>query len=144
MAKVKTYWDEIKDIEMFYYGGSQGWEVHLRYSDTYRYNPKTHESKKTQTLQFQWPFYTGDGVSREEKSQTRKDVTKSRKLERILASASIDRSEYLDLCKRTYSKTNQEAVIDLYSKGIKGFALRNHIIQHFLTDGEAYSLFYRM
>ena len=102
------------------------------------------QCKEVETLQFTWPFYAGDGVSREEKSQTRKDVSRKRKLEKILASASVDRSEYLDLCKRTYSETNQEAVIDLYSKGLKGFALRNHIIQHFLTDGEAYSLFYRM
>jgi hypothetical protein len=144
MKKVKTYWDEIKDQETFYYGGSQGWEVHLRRQPSYRCNPKTHECKEVETLQFTWPFYAGDGVSREEKSQTRKDVSRKRKLEKILASASVDRSEYLDLCKRTYSETNQEAVIDLYSKGLKGFALRNHIIQHFLTDGEAYSLFYRM
>ena len=142
MKKVKTYWDEIKDQETFYYGGSQGWEVHLRRQPSYRCNPKTHECKEVETLQFQWPFYTGDGVSREEKSQTRKDVSRKRKLEKILASASVDRNEYLDLCKRAYGKHDE--ILKLYNDGLKGFALRNHIIQHFLTDGEAYSLFYRM
>ena len=144
MAKVKTYWDEIKDQETFYYGGSQGWEVHLRRQPSYRCNPKTHECKEVETLQFTWPFYAGDGVSREEKSQTRKDVSRKRKLEKILASASVDRSEYLDLCKRVCDKTKEELVIRLFSNGLKGFNLRNHINQNFYTNDEAYSLFYRM
>jgi hypothetical protein len=142
MAKVKTYWDTIKNEETFYSGGSQGWEVHLRYSDTHKYNHKTHEYTRNQTLQYQWPFSSGDGVSREEKSQTRKDVTTTRKIERILASASIDQSEYQNLCKRSYGRHDE--IFKLYDDGLKGFALRNHIAINFWTDAEAHSLFWRM
>ena len=80
----------------------------------------------------------------QEKSQTRKDVSRKRKLEKILASASVDRSEYLELCKRVCDKTIEELVINLFSNGLKGFNLRNHINQNFYTGEEAYSLFYRM
>ena len=142
MAKVKTYWDVIKNQETFYTGGSQGWEVHLRYTDVHKYNHKTHECKVVKALQFDWPFRSGDGVSREEKSQTRKDVTNARKIEKILASASIDRNEYQDLCKRAYGR--KEEIFKLYDEGLKGFALRNHIFFNFLTDAEAHSLFWRM
>ena len=142
MKKVKTYWDEIKDQETFYCGGSQGWEVHLNRQPSYRCNPKTHECKEVETLQFAWPFYAGDGVSREEKSQTRKDVSRKRKLEKILASASVDRSEYLELCKRSYGRNDE--IFKLYDDGLKGFALRNHIAINFWTDAEAHSLFWRM
>jgi hypothetical protein len=142
MAKVKTYWDTIKNEETFYSGGSQGWEVHLRYSDTHKYNHKTHEYKVAQTLQFQWPFSTGDGISREEKAQVRKDVTTARKIQKILASASINQSDYQDLWKRAYGRT--EEIIKLYDDGLTGFALRNHIFFNFLTNAEAHSLFWRM
>jgi len=142
MAMVKTYWDVIKNQETFYSGGSQGWEVHLRYSDTHKYNHKTHEYKVVQTLQYQWPFSSGDGVSREEKAQTRKDVTNARKIEKILASASVDQYEYRDLCKRAYGRHDE--IFKLYDEGLKGFALRNHIAFNFWTDAEAHSLFWRM
>ena len=142
MAKVKTYWDTIKNEETFYSGGSQGWEVHLRRQPSYTYNHKTHESKEVETLQFQWPFSAGDGISREEKAQVRKDVTTKRKIEKILASASIDRNEYHNLCKRSYGRHDE--IFKLYNDGLKGFALRNHIAINFWTDAEAHSLFWRM
>ena len=144
MAKVKTYWDSIKDQETFYSGGSRGWEVHLRRLPYYRHNPKTHQYKEVETLQFVWPFYSGDGVSREEKSETRKEVTMKRKLERILASASIDRSEYYDLCSRINTPELKQEIIKLHDDGLKGFSLRNYIQHNHLTDAQAHTLFWRM
>jgi hypothetical protein len=144
MAKVKTYWDEIKDQETFYSGGSQGWEVHLRRQSSYRYNPKTHECKEVETLQFAWPFCNGDGISREEKAQVRKDVTTKRKIEKILASASINRNEYQDLRSRIDTSELEQEIIKLYNDGLKGFPLRNYIQQNHLTNSEAHSLFWRM
>ena len=144
MAKVKTYWDEIKDQETFYYGGSQGWEVHLRRQPFYIFDPKTHESKEVEKLQFEWPFYIGDGISRKEKAAIRKEVTMKRKLEKILASASINRNEYQDLRSRIDTSELEQEIIKLYNDGLKGFPLRNYIQQNHLTNSEAHSLFWRM
>jgi len=144
MTKAKTYWDTIKNQETFYSGGSKGWVVHLRRQTSYKYNHKTHEYREVETLQFQWPFSAGDGITREEKSEIRKEVTMKRKLEKILASASIDRFEYRDLCSRIDTPELKQEIIKLYDDGLKGFPLRNYIQQQYLTDSQAHSLFWRM
>ena len=50
MAKVKTYWDTIKNNETFYHGGSRGWEVHLRKYTHYMWDRKTGTEKKVEKL----------------------------------------------------------------------------------------------
>lgn len=139
MGKVKTYWDEIKKEETHFYGGERCWEVYLRYED--RYDSRTDTTKQSLTLQF--PFSTGDGVPREEKSLCRKEVMFQVKKRRELAKASSNHTEYRDLQSRTRDMGNAE-FNDLLKRGLKGFNLRDYIIQNHLTSGEAYSLFYRM
>jgi hypothetical protein len=140
MTKVKTYWDDIKDKETFYSGGSQGWEVHLKYTNVYTYNSKTHVTKESKRLQFHFPFSTGDGVSREEKSLTRKEVTFKRKKEKLLAQASRNREEYRDLV----SRVKLENWDDIVALKMTGFTLGQYIREKYLTYNEAHSLFYRM
>lgn len=143
MAKVKTYWDEIKNDEVFFYGGNQGWEVHVRW-ETYRdWNRKTGESVVRRRLTPQWPFGYGDGVSREEKALCRKDVNLQIKKRRILAQASRNQTEYRDLMGRVYGMEESE-FNKIIQTGLKGFELGNYICHNYLTDSEAHALFWRM
>lgn len=138
MAKVKTYWDTIKNEETHYYGGERGWEVHLRNQTHYQYNPRTGEYKEVTKLEFQWPYF--DGVPRAERAQCRKDVLEARKKQRILAQASRNKEEYRDLINRVDSENWKE----ILATGITGFELGDYIRYKYLTYSEAYSLFYRM
>ena len=138
MAKVKTYWDTIKNDETFYHGGSRGWEVHLTRENWIEYNHKTGTSKPVSRLVWQWPFF--GGVPRAERAACRKDILEQRKKARILGQASRDREEYHDL----YARVDSENWNDILKTGITGFALGNYIRQKYLTHNEAYSLFYRM
>lgn len=70
MARVKTYWDEIKDKETFYTGN--GWEIHMKQTEVYTFNNKTCTYKQSKRLEFCWPFRTGDGVKREERVKAKK------------------------------------------------------------------------
>jgi len=140
MAKVKTYWDEIKDQESHYYGGKQGFEVPLRWVETRRYDSKTRTTKRGKSLQFQFPFYSGDGVPAAEKALVRKEVTAARKKEKMLAQASHNQEEFRDLYARVTDKNWDEIV----ATGLKGFALRSYITSKYLTNREANALFYNM
>ena len=140
MAKVKTYWDEIKNLESHYYGGKQGFEVPLRWTATCRYDSKTGKNIKGRSLQFQWPFSYGDGVPASEKALVRKEVKLARKKEKMLAQASRNQEEFRDLYHRVYDKNFEEIV----ATGLKGFALGQYIREKYLTRSEAHSLFYRM
>lgn len=115
MAKVKTYWDEIKNNETNYYGGDYGWEIRLRKEEYY------YKSEKKYRLAFQWPF--GDGVSRAERAKCRKDVLFARFKEKTLASASANRNEYHDLCQRVGSMNEEEFAkkqVELYKPFSEG------------------------
>ena len=138
MAKVKTYWDTIKNNETFYHGGSRGWEVHLRKYTHYVWDKKTGEDKKVEKLEFAWPYF--DGVPRAERAECRKDILEQRQRERILGQASRDREEYRDLCERVY-KEDWDKIL---ATGIRGFELGRYIRETFLTESQAYTLFYRM
>jgi hypothetical protein len=140
MAKVKTYWDEIKNEEFFLYGGNQGWEVHFRFVENWRYNPKTNESKKIRSLQPQWPFGYGDGVPRGERTLCKKEVMQKYKQRKMLAQASRNSEEYRDL----HNRINDENWEDIVATGLKGFNLGQYIREKYLTDSEAHTLFWRM
>jgi 2-hydroxy-3-keto-5-methylthiopentenyl-1-phosphate phosphatase len=137
MAKVKTYWDEIKNNETNYYGGDRGWEVRLR-RDSY-YDKKVVVEKTR--LVYQWPFSVGDGVPRSEKSKCRKDVLFARFKQKTLASASSNRNEYHDLCQRVGSM-NEEEFREAIGN-MSGFDLRNYICNKYWTRAESFASFYR-
>lgn len=139
MAKVKTYWDEIKGNETFYYGN--GWEIHMKWNEVYNYNVKKNATKKSKRLEFCWPFRTGDGVTREERAKVRKAVMFARFRQRVLASASANREEYRNLMQRVGNMTEQE-FMDAIGE-MRGFELRNYICQKYLTHDEAFATFWR-
>jgi hypothetical protein len=141
MKKGKTYWDEIKNNENRY--SYMGWEVKLCKKPTRKYNPITGEFTEKITLEIEWPFRSGDGLSAKEKSEIKNGVKEIRKIEKILASSSSNYNEYLQLQQRV-SREDYKTIIELYDGGLKGFNLRNHIQNQFLTEDEAHSLFYRM
>ena len=141
MAKIKTHWDDIKDKETFYTSGTGGWEIHLRWTNEHTYNPKTNVTKESKRLQFCWPWRTGDGVSREEKSKARKEVMFKRFRDRVLASASANREEYWNLMQRVCEMNEQE-----FKEAIgemRGFELRNYICQKYWTHSESFASFWR-
>ena len=140
MAKVKTYWDEIKNEESYYYGGKQGFEVPLKWVETYHYDDKTHTSKRGKSLQFQWPFGYGDGVPASEKALVRKEVKAKRKKEKMLAQASRNQEEFRDL----YARVTDENWDEIVATGLKGFDLGQYVREQHLTHSEAHSLFWRM
>jgi hypothetical protein len=141
MAKVKTYWDEIKNEEFFLYGGNWGWEIHFRFVEDWRYNPETNESKKVRSLKPQWPFgYGSEKVPREEKALCKKEVMQKYKQRKMLAQASRNQEECRDLHRRI-SEENWDAIV---ATGLKGFDLGKYIREKYLTDSEAYTLFWRM
>lgn len=142
MAKVKTYWDEIKNDECTFYGGSQGWEVKLIWTETRKYNPKT-GARRVKQLVLHWPFGAGDGVPREEKTQCREEVNFMKRRRKILAQAAQNRTEYEDLLNRVYNLSIDD-FNEIIKTGLKGYELRNYIQSNCLTDGEAYASFWRM
>jgi hypothetical protein len=135
MAKVKTYWDEIKNNETHYSGGDRGWEVHLKYEKYYSKKEQKHK------LAFRWPFSVGDGVSRAEKSKCRKDVLFARFKQKTLASASANWEEYHDLCQRI-GNMNEEEFREAIGN-MTGFDLRNYICNKYWTRAESFASFYR-
>ena len=137
MGKIKTYWDEIKDKPTHYYGGNQGWEVHLKLEEYSNY--KT--NKRTKKLVWCWPFYSGDGVPRSEKALCRKQVLFTRFKEKTLAQASLNVDEYRELWQRLRNIDEEE--FKKLVENRKGFELRNYIQQCYLTYGEAHALFWR-
>lgn len=141
MAKVKTYWDEIKNKETHYYGGDMGWEVHLRYQVHHSFNIKTNEWEESRKLVWDWPFRAGDGISREEKSKTRKDVMFERARVKILAQASANKEEYRELMSRVGNKSEEEFYKIIGT--MRGFELRNYISQTQWTDAESFAYFWR-
>lgn len=143
MAKVKTYWDEIKDEETHFYGGSSGWEVHLRWVESYKWDSKKGVSVNKKRLELQWPWSYGDKLPKGEKAQTRKDVMLKKKIRKMLAQASPDREMYDNLCNRT-AGLDHEQWGEIFNMGLKGFDLGNWIHRQYLTHGEAHSLFYHM
>ena len=143
MAKVKTYWDEIKNDETHFSGGTQGWEVRLLWEDDWKYDRKTGEDVKVRKLKLQFPFGPGDGVPREEKKQCREEVMLKKRLRRKLAMASRNRDEYGDLQSRVRRCSKEEKNMILNSK-LKKFDLGEFIRNKYLTDREAHSLFYYM
>jgi len=143
MAKVKTYWDEIKNEESYYYGGKQGFEVPLKWVETRRYDSKTRTTKRGKSLQFQWPFGCGDGVPASEKALVRKEVTAARKKEKMLAQASRNQEEFRDLYNRI-SRISEDEWNEIVATGLKGFDLGNYIRQSRYTEREANALFYNM
>jgi hypothetical protein len=70
----------------------------------------------------------------------RKEVTTARKKEKILAQASRNQEEFRDLYARV-SDENWDAIV---ATGLKGFDLGQYIREKYLTDSEAYTLFWRM
>ena len=138
MAKEKNYWDTIKNNETFYHGGKRGWEVHLRKETWTEYDHKTGTSKLVSRLVWQWPYF--EGVPRAERAECRKDILEQRHRERILGQASRDRGEYRDLCERVYKEDWNK----ILATGIRGFELGRYIRETFLTESQAYTLFYRM
>ena len=145
MAKVKTYWDEIKDDEVNFYGGSMGWEVRLMWVDCYQWNSNKRASIKKRRLELQWPWGYGgqEKLPKGEKAQTRKDVLLQKKIRKLLAQASTNYSEYRDLNSRTHNFTDEDWG-ELFNLGLKGFELGNWIRRQHLTYGEAHALFWRM
>lgn len=143
MAKVKTYWDEIKDEETHFYGGSMGWEVHLRWVENYQWDSKLGTSVKKRRLELDWPFGYGQKLPIGEKAQARKDVLLQKKTRKLLAQASRDHKEYRDLNSRTYNLTPEEWE-EIFDIKMKGFILGDWIRRQYLTADEAYSLFWRM
>ena len=137
MTKQKTYWDEIKNNETHYSGGDSGWEVHLRRDSYYDYDKKVEKTR----LVYHWPFSTGDGVPRSEKSKCRKDVLFARFKEKTLASASSNRQEYHDLCQRVGSMKEEEFKEAIGN--MSGFELRNYICGKYWTYAESYASFHR-
>ena len=141
MKKENTYWDEIKNNENHY--SYMGWEIKLCRKTTRKYNPTSGEFTEKTALEFEWPFRSGDELSAKEKSEIKNGIKEIRAIEKILAISSSNYNEYLQL-KQRVSREDYKTIIELYDEGLKGFDLRNHIIHNLLTDGEAYSLFYRM
>ena len=135
MAKVKTYWNEIKNNETHYSGGDRGWEVHLRNEEYYS------KSEQKRRLVFQWPFSAGDGVPRAEKAKCRKDVLFARFKQKTLASASANWDEYHDLCQRVGNMNEKEFKEAIGN--MTGFELRNYICDKFWTRAESFASFYR-
>ena len=140
MAKVKTYYDEIKGDECFFSGGRQGWEVHFRFEDVWIGTYPN--QKKAKRLRPCWPFSAGDGVPASEKKLCRQEVLFGKKLRDTLAKASRNREEYSDLNARL-CRVKQEELEALLAKGIKGFELGRYIRENYLTHSEAHWLFYR-
>jgi len=140
MAKVKTYWDEIKDQEVFYYGGNRGWEVHFRFIETREWDRKTGDCKVKKSLQPQWPWGYQDKVERSEKSLCRNEVMRQHKQRKMLAQASRNQDEYRDL----HSRINKERWEDIVATELKGINLGNYIRSKYLTEREGYALFYNM
>jgi len=138
MAKVKTYWDEIKNEEFFLYGGNQGWEVHFKFENVGYWDRNSGEYKYKKSIQPQWPFF--EGVPREERALCRKEVMQKAKQRKILAQASRNLEEYRDLNARI----NRECWDDIVATGMKGFDLGKYIREKYLTDSEAHTLFWRM
>lgn len=141
MKKVKTYWDEIKNEEFFLYGGNWGWEIHFRFVETWDWDRKTGERKSKKSLQPQWPFgYGSEKVPREEKALCKKEVMQKYKQRKMLAQASRNIKEYGDL----HARINKENWEDIVETGFKGINLGNYIRSKYLTEREAYALFYNM
>lgn len=132
MTKIKNYWDEIKNKETFYCGN--GWEVH--------YNSEIGNDGKKR-FYWQWPFYTGDGVKREDKSKCRKEVLFVRFKEKALASISTNRDEYQDLRSRVSDLSEEEFRELINNSGLKGFELRNYIQTKYWTSSESFASFWR-
>ena len=148
MARAKTYWDEIKDDETHFYGGSMGWEVHLRwveYWDYSRSNEGLGEPVLKRKLELQWPWgYSGqEKLPKGEKKRARKEVMLVKKLRKLLAQASSNRSEYNELRARTSDLTDEDWQ-EIFDMGMKRSDLSSYIQRNYLTDGEAHSLFWRM
>ena len=146
MGKIKTYWDVIKDEECHFYGGSSGWEVHLKWETYWDYTKSRlgkGEPEKKRKLALQWPWSWDQKLPKGEKAQTRKDVLLQKKVRKLLAKASASSSEFRELNERTYNMS-QDDWDELFQTGLKGFDLRNYIQRTKLTDGEAHSLFWRM
>jgi hypothetical protein len=140
MAKNKTFWDEIKNDGFWLYGGTQGWEVHFTLEETVTIDHKTGKSKRKKSLQPQWPFGYGDGVSREEKALCRKEVMQKHKQRKMLAQASRNEAEYRDL----HLRVDSERWENILATGITGLALGNYIRATYLTEREGYALFWNM
>ena len=143
MKKVKTYWDEIKNEETSFTGGSYGWEVRLVWEEKWRWDSKKGCSVKSKALELQWPFGYGQKLPKGEKAQTRKDVLRAKKLRKVLAQSSRNRSEYDDLRQRMY-RLPEEQVDDILTKGYVGFDLGDYIRHNHYTSREAHALFYNM
>tara|TARA_R110000751_G_scaffold28319_2_gene73916 strand:+ start:2080 stop:2520 length:441 start_codon:yes stop_codon:yes gene_type:complete len=143
--RAKTYWDEIKDEECHFYGGSMGWEVHLRWDSWTEYDCNTDQHIEKRQLRLQWPWgYRGqEKLPKGEKAQARKDVLLKKKTRKLLAQASANYSEYQELNQRTGGMSHEDWD-ELFKLKLKGYDLRNYIQLNKLTDGEAYSLFWRM
>lgn len=135
MNKVKTYWDEIKNKPTFFYGGEKGWEVHLIEYEVYK------NGKRKTELHWQWPNWTGTDVPRSERTRCRKDVLFKRFQQKTLAMASENKDTYLDLMKRVAEMNEDEFRKAIGDK--KGFELRNHIQQKYMTHAEKYASFWR-
>jgi hypothetical protein len=140
MAKVKTYWDEIKNDEFFLYGGSQGWEVHFRRVKVGHWDKKSGEHKYKESIQPQWPFSYGEKLPKGEKALCKKEVMQKYKQRKMLAQASRNYGEYRDL----HNRINNENWEDIVATGLKGFNLGQYIREKYLTDSEAHTLFWRM
>jgi hypothetical protein len=141
MTKVKNYWDKIKDKETHYSGGEYGWEVHLK-MNTYRvWDHKTNKEKIVSKLEYQWPYWAE--TPRAERALCRKEVLEKRKQHKILAQASRDGEEFYDLQNRV-GGINSDIWNEVKELNIKGFDLGKYIRERYLTDDQAYTLFYRM
>ncbi len=136
MKNQKTYWDETKNNPAHYYGGNQGWEVHLRREFAY-----TCKGKDIERWVWEWPFRTGDGVSKEEKALCRKEVKFARFKDMIISKAVTNRTDYCDLHNRC--KDISEDEFRKIAKINKGFSFKTYIETNYLTYSEAFASFWR-
>ena len=122
MKNKNNYWEKIKKMNAYYSAG--GWEC--------MWEPETNS--------FQWPSF--EGVKRVDRTKYRNEAKFTHYKRKTLAQASINESEYYDLCNRV--RDISESEFRELTFRLKGFELRNYITQKYLTNSEAYSLFYRM
>jgi hypothetical protein len=130
-VKQQTYWDEIKNQET-HFTSQGGWEIHLNKEEYY-----TKDVLKTR-LQFSWPRF--DGLNRKQRALERASVMKAAKARKLAAQMSRNREEYTDIFRRI----NEDQLLEIVGKEKPTISLGDYIRQHYLTDAQAYTLFYRM
>ena len=127
----QTFWHEIKNKET-HFTSQGGWEIHLKKQSI------DIKGVIKYRLQFCWPGF--DGLNRKQRALERASVLKAFKVRKLAAQMSRNREEYTDIFRRI----DEDQLLEIVGKQKPTIGLGDYIRQHYLTDAQAYTLFYRM